>query len=101
MPDASRVREVMIAAGFQEAKTDPPTAGQAARNHPVFRIHTLSVERRFLYVFHVGMGNQIEVSKYERALVAAGYIVTHAREGLKVSNARNPVQTRRAVDFGP
>ena len=101
MPDAKKVREVMIAAGFKESKTDPPKVGQAARNHSGFRIQTLSVEKRFLYVFHLGTWKGAAVSKYERALVAAGYIVTHAREGLKVSNARNPVQTRRAVDFGP
>ena len=98
MPDAKKVREVMIAAGFKESKTDPPNVGQAARNHPGFRIQTLSVEKRFLYIFHVGTWKRGAVSKYERALVAAGYVVTRARDGLKVSNAKNLVQRRRRDD---
>ena len=77
--------------------TLPPAAGRAAQNIPGFRIHTLGVERRALFVFHIGKGRGKAVSKYEQALVAAGFIVTTERDGLKIANSKVPMEQGRLI----
>jgi hypothetical protein len=97
MPDPKKVRDVLTAAGFTECKTLPPAAGRVAQSIPGFRIHTLGVERRALFVFHIGKGRGKAVSKYEQALVAAGYIVTTERDGLKIANSKVPMEQGRLI----
>ena len=90
MPDEKKVQEVLASAGFAPCKIYKPRAGRAARNIPGYRIQALAVERRALYVFHVGRGEQKAVPEYEKALLAAGYTVTRERGGLRVKTSRNP-----------
>ena len=91
MPDPKKVHDVLTAAGFEQSKASPQKVGQRARDIPGFKIQTLGVERRALYVFHVGKGERIIVPKYERALRAAGYRVDQERRGLRVETYRTPL----------
>ena len=85
MPNAKKIQDALLAAGCDELKSS--RQGRGTRALSGFRIQTSDLERRALHVFHVGRGNLTALSKYKRVLMAAGYLVSPSRGGLKVMNA--------------
>ena len=90
MPDPKKVHDLLTAAGFAPSRTIPQRPGYPAQAIPGFLIQVSGVERRSLRVFHSGKREKKFLARYEMALVAAGYIVTSQRGGLKVITSRNP-----------
>ena len=86
MPDAQKIRAVLLAADFREYKIPKKNQHIQSAVGLGFRIQTSELEKRAVHVFHVGKGNGTFLLEYEKALVAAGYLISPSRGGLKVVN---------------
>lgn len=89
MPTVETIVSILKNAGHTESAPIPARLGSPARNMRGFRAQGSAVERRVVYVYHVGRDIEASLSKYEATLQSAGMKVLRGRGGLHVTQGKS------------